>query len=389
MPPWATGPTSPARPWASGANFYGATLGGRANFSGVTLGDRANFYKATLGERAFFVGATLGDGARFSDATLEGMAVWQRASFLGTADFSGVNWNAKTHYGGAFDSARFEDLANFKTGRFHAFAALSDAAFKQRLLLQPASGGDTTESIFKQARTACEAAIATDLSPPARRTNESDEDYAKRRGNWTAPDEDDVRERRWGELSAGYRTAKAAMEAQGDFEREQAFYRFEVKARVKKPSIGWFERRAAGFYALWSNYGESIWRPFAGLSVFTLVFASAYFALAVGLKETPAPVQFPSASSALIWTGDADDAFQSLEFSLNNAFRPLSALATQEPIEGAGMVTQDKRLFERLLFENGAGWGVLVRLMVIIQSLLSFVLAFLFALAVRRKFQIS
>ena len=46
-------------------------------------------------------------------------------------------------------------------------------------------------------------------------------------------------------------------------------------------------------------------------------------------------------------------------------------------------------LGERLLFRTSGGISVLVRFLSIIQSLLSFLLAFLFGLAVRRKFQIS
>ena len=70
---------------------------------------------------------------------------------------------------------------------------------------------------------------------------------------------------------------------------------------------------------------------------------------------------------------------QALEFSLINVFKPLSAL-TADGLRGG-------TLGERLL--NAGDWLPLgVRALAVMQSLFAIVVAFLFALAVRRRFQI-
>ena len=208
------------------------------------------------------------------------------------------------------------------------------------------------------------AAIAADIA--SAKSNEDD----KRSRRQVARE---AKANRWDELAGGYRTAKAAMERQGAFERAQRYYRYEVQARIKKPTITWPERLAARFYGLFSDYGASIGRPFLGLGFFLLFFAGVYLSIGVNLGE-----------AVFSHTMLTEDSWQALEFSLNNAFRPLSALATQQPVEG-----ETVRLAGKLLYGHGGGWGNLVRAFAIFQSLISLVLAFLFGLAVRRKFQIK
>lgn len=401
---WFTGARFGERAWfvgarfGEGARFGDARFGEGAWFTGAQFGEGARFGGAQFGERASFVRAQFGERASFGGAQF-GEISWARAVFAGTSDFSDVNWRADHHYGGAFSGARFEDVADFRTENFSAFAALHDATFKQRLLLLPPSDGKRPEDMFAAARAAAKAAVAAEQKGLERKESESAGAFRRRR--------EQVRSRIWSELAGGYRTAKIAMEAAGDFEREQTFYRFEVKARMRKtheswilrrPGLSGWERFASFFYRVFSDYGASIGRPFAGLILFVVSFAGLYYAIAWNQFEevTPrfaAPVEISWSGSALPelrnWTGLSVDAIQALEFSLNNAFRPLSALATQEPVEGAAIPVPEKRLGEKLLFEAGTGWGLIVRIFAIIQSLLSFVLAFLFGLAVRRKFQIS
>ena len=77
-----------------------------------------------------------------------------------------------------------------------------------------------------------------------------------------------------------------------------------------------------------------------------------------------------------------------MEFSLSNTFLPLSELTTKEKTRDA-TGDQSTRLAQKLLFDYGAGVGFIVRGLFIIQSLRAITLAFLFGLAVRRKFQIG
>ena len=375
-----------------GANFFRATLGERANFFRATLGKRADFSRATLGERANFSFATLGDGADFSratlgeradfsEATLKGYASWAQALFKGHANFKDVKWNEETHYGGAFDSARFEDVANFKTTGFSAYAAFHDANFKQRLLLQPPEDGLRPEDMFATAERAATSKIKADEHALKQEDDETDKAFQTRKQA--------IADRIWAEVSGGYRTAKKAMEATGDFDREQTFYRFEVKARMKRPFVGMGEKLAAGFYNGLSDYGASIWRPFAGLLGFVVAFALVYTLLGVTLTgaQISGPVIGPPLSLNL---QPADVTLQSFEFSMNNAFRPLSALSTSAPSDAIHNGKCDTCSLAENLLHNENGWTrLLVKSLAILQSLLSFILAFLFGLAIRRKFQIS
>ena len=372
-----------------GATFTEATLGDRADFSGATLGEGAMFVLATLGDGADFFAATLGDRATFTGATLKGRASWVRAVFRGVSDFSEITWSDDTHYGGAFDSARFEDFANFKTTNFSAFAALHDATFKQRLLLQPPSEGQRPDDMFRAARAAAEQRIEDEIAGIAdweKRGDESDARFAARKK--AAPDE--IRDRVWSELSGGYRTAKKAMEDAGDFDREQTFYRFEVQARMERPRINPGERLAAWFYRVFSDYGASVGRPFVWLFGLMFGFAGVYLLMAALVTEraidppyrTEAPYHRLGEPAAPTW--------EAMELSINNAFRPLSALSTDVPREDRpNAACADCSVSDALLFHKDGWVRFTVKALAIIQSLLSFVLAFLFALAVRRKFQIS
>ena len=341
--------------FGDGAEFSGAQFGDGAGFSGAQFGDRAGFSGAQFGEWAVFGGAQFGDGAEF-----------RGADFKGNVSFEDVIWTADTHYSSSFMGARFRDVADFQTPNFSSFSIFDGADFQRKLLLSEPSNEHTPKTLFKRALNAAKGAVAKS-------------------------DEADAENKIYGQLSGGYRTAKNAMEKDSDFERAQRYYRFEVQARMHKKSTTWTEKWAAGFYAIFSDYGAAIGRPFLGLFFFTLVFAALYLGLAIGVGQSK--VHAPQFESGLTFVANSphEDSWQALEFSMNNAFRPLSALATEEPREGAlpeGEAAQ-LNLGERLLFRTSGGISVLVRFLSIIQSLLSFLLAFLFGLAVRRKFQIS
>ncbi|MEM8635384.1 MAG: hypothetical protein AAGF33_10450, partial [Pseudomonadota bacterium] len=198
---------------------------------------------------------------------------------------------------------------------------------------------------------------------------ESDADFAKRKR--AAPDE--IRRRIWSELAGGYRVAKKAMEAQGDFDREQIYYRFEVKARMRRPDISPTERLVSFFYNNASNYGASIGRPLLTFLFFLTVFASAYYALGVRLLVIGALHDTLPPSEGWV---------KAFELSWNAAFRGLFILPINEP-------DTVKSFTDKLFFPGRGWWGLITRALVTTQALLSLLLLFLFALAVRRKFQIS
>ncbi|MEL7481666.1 MAG: pentapeptide repeat-containing protein [Pseudomonadota bacterium] len=366
------------------AGFFQATFGNKATFSAATFGNKARFFQATFGNDARFWGAHFGDGANFSSATFRGTAKWDRVIFQGSADFSDVIWDETTHYGGAFDSARFEDVVNFKTPNFSAYAAFDDVTHKQKLLLAAPSNGLRPRDMWRRARAAAKRAVTNGLAAEAKDADAPPYlDWLLRQIRLTRRRaRREIKRRIWSQLSGGYRVAKKAMEAQGDFGREQTYYRFEVKARMRRPDISLTERFVSFFYNHVSNYGASIGRPFVGLGVFFVIFSMIY--LAMGAAFTGAKVEMPWQAEApyVRLEAPAPATWQAGEFSFGNAFRPLWALSARKPetVEVLG---------DRLLFHEHGGVRLLTKVFVVLQSLLSVVLAFLFALAVRRKFQIS
>ena len=379
------------------AVFMDAQFGEAAGFTRAQFGDRAVFMDAQFGDWAEFNGAQFGDQAGFSGAQFGEEAWFGGADFKGNVSFENVVWAAKAHYHSSFMGARFRDVADFRTLNFSSFSIFDGADFQRKLLLSEPSGEHTPKSLFEQAKGAAMTAVA-DLEPEERKAAQT---WYGKLWHFVWPFWDKKREAKnliYGQLSGGYRTAKNAMEKDSDFERAQRYYRFEVQARMHKKSTTWPEKWAAGFYALFSDYGAAIGRPFLGLFFFTLVFAALYLGLAIGVGQSKTYVPKLESEPAIVANpphfvadSQSEDIWQALEFSMNNAFRPLSALATEEPREGALPEGAAARLNlgERLLFRTSGGISVLVRFMSIIQSLLSFLLAFLFGLAVRRKFQIS
>jgi hypothetical protein len=71
---------------------------------------------------------------------------------------------------------------------------------------------------------------------------------------------------------------------------------------------------------------------------------------------------------------------QAFSLSLNNTFRPFSALSAKEFDEGT---------LGRFLLTHGDGIRNLVQAIAILQSLMALMCLFLFGLALRRRFRIS
>jgi hypothetical protein len=394
--------------FGDGARFWSATFGDGADFRAATFGDGARFWSATFGDGADFRGATFGVGVGFESATFGDRASFDSATFAGNlkatkmvcrgrfqmraaevkayADFSGAQWPERfEEQHAAFEGCRFRDVADFKTPDFSAFGLFDGAEFKGRvLLLDP--GDRDADALFLVARRAAQAAVKADKQAFRDHANavrehkealrqwqasEADKPEDERAKAPDPPELEYLDERganaRFGALAGGLRTLKLAMVAQSDVDREQRFYRYELKARAFRPSEPQAAKFAASVYGLAADYGASIGRPFIALAFVLVSFAAAYWSIGLGLglvslPPTPGPI------------------YQSLEFSLTNTFRPLSALTA----EGFREATLGKRLLE-----HSDLIALVVRLFSILQSLIALILAFLFGLAVRRRFQIA
>lgn|GEM_PF-5956157 len=337
-----------------------------AAFSGDTRFDHAQFKRAAHFKRVTFKGE-----ARFEDVIFTGMATFKSAQFYKAASFKDAQWgwasNKKAylpvHYGRAFYTARFHESANFETDRFTAFAAFDGAEFERKLYLRLPNKSSDPKDHFDRASHAVRSQIAKDEETA--RNNETEE---------RPPDlvSTSAQTKYWGELAAGYKTAKAAMLAEGDFDRAQLYNRFEIQARMKQPRATRLEKTAAALYGLSSNYGGSLIRPPAALFVVGLIFTGLYLILAH--VNGAVDVTHINTNAAL-----APETYDAISLSFKNAFLNLDSF-------GGSALTVAQT--SEKLFGNGWVAGI-ARALGVLQTLISLILAFLFGLALKRKFQIG
>ncbi|MEM7660875.1 MAG: pentapeptide repeat-containing protein [Pseudomonadota bacterium] len=356
-----------------GSAFNSAFFGTNAKFDNVSFGGSTRFVKATIGSKARFDYARFEGDAHFDRLTLKGNASWHAAEFQGYASFYKASWDAtgqKVHYGGAFSAARFRDVADFKTHSFWSFAAFDGATFEKTLLITPPPSDKAAKVLFREGCTAVNRAVQADLASAHGDCGTSSQVATS------------AKIRRWDELSGGYRTAKAAMERQGAFERAQGYYRHEIQARLKKPSTTSAERIAGRFYATFSDYGASIGRPFIGLLASFIVFAALYVLLALGHQLTLA------LSDQEHWPDIPVNIAALVEPAFDLSFS--NALGNFDPTETVQLNAGGERGLRNTTIDFGSGvWFWTARVLSAAQTLVSLILAFLFGLAVRRKFQIK
>jgi hypothetical protein len=240
--------------------------------------------------------------------------------------------------------------------------------------------------------------------------------------------------KRFVEVELAFRTLKLAMENNRDRIEEGRFFRLELLARRRRWDVPLWERWASGAYEALADYGNSLFRPFVSLLISYLVFSLLFFGMGaafdrwapivttpmtslsracqimvvedqIARRATRAQIEAcrppirtlkpvgkaatkaksPAAAPAfkplafLNWP----DGFAALTFSWNNIFRPLSALSAE------GVAPYEPSWASAMLYGYGSGWGLLVRVLATLQSLLAIVIVFMLALAIRRRFQIT
>ncbi|MBI1194150.1 MAG: hypothetical protein GC205_13410 [Bacteroidetes bacterium] len=342
------------------ANFTVATFSGGASFEKATFSGGANFWRTTFSGGADFQKATFSDWAIFENATFKAPVTFVGGTFEDVVIFNKVNW-PNLNVPNAFKGARFKDRVDFESNSLISVSAFNEAHFEI-----PPSFRDLTQSqldeVFGDSINQTKESI--------RQAKKAQAEAKRKKGKYEGLTPDQL----LAALEGGFRTLKKVADEKGNFLLSQTYYRFEVRTRVKRPEIAFWEKVAATFYGLSSDYGNSIARPFVSLAVILAGFAAIYLALAIEVN-------------LINWQDRAalqSGFFESLDFSLNNVFQPLSALSTDAPREGDA-----SSLAEKLLNNYGLGLGLIVTAISIVQSLTGIVLAFLFGLAVRRRFQIS
>ena len=370
-------------------SFDGVSFGTSARFDQTRFARRANFHAQARTSQPTFAGPVtfksaqfegpvlFGDSSTFPGADFAGRVSFRAATFEDYADFSRCTWPARAEDSqGAFEGARFRDVADFNTDAFDAFALFDGAGFERPIrFADPQS--ETPEDGFKRAVTATEDAVKRDDAAVAAAQSEDERKALDR----DRPPHERGADARWAALSGGLRTLKLAMEAQSDQDRQQRFYRFELRARLRRPSTPWWERRIAGpLYWASSDYGTSIAWPLAALLGLIAAFAAVYWAIAAlaGAGLGPAaPIDFALSQSVRpfgVWWGPAMPDIPPLPG------QPGASLA--ERLEAAPWRVQLAHALGQ------AGWTG-VKVIATVQSFFSIILLFLFALAVRRRFQIS
>ncbi|MBL8531418.1 MAG: pentapeptide repeat-containing protein [Hyphomonadaceae bacterium] len=406
--------------FARGARFDNAVIEGKADFSFTAFGGEAAFVSAKFNQNARFAFATFAGRAAFAAAHFHAIADWASARFRMEADFrdatfekpayfNSANFSGVLHmagaifrspagfreakfggrmdfraavfeaaasfesiawptlagdWHGAFQQARFRAAPSFAGSRFKALAAFAGAALENGLAIDD-EGEAAASRTFVQERRAAIAAAARDAQDWA--AEEIDKNGGRMNRSLIAKKRFAARETRLKQLESGCRVLKQAMAQASNKPYENMLYRFELQARRAQRDTPLWEKTLSHLYGLASNYGASMTRPFLALGVLLVVFAAHFYALGV--------------IHGLVGESITRDAWQAWDFSFANVFRPLSSLSGSDFERGT--------LAHRLLTIDTPGWTSAVRALSTLQSLLAIVLAFLFALAVRRRFQIN
>jgi|GEM_PF-4394957 len=160
-------------------------------------------------------------------------------------------------------------------------------------------------------------------------------------------------------VESGFRTLKLIMEGRRDREAEGEFFRLELMAWRRRSNVRPGLHFATDCYRVLSGYGQSVVRPLMSLMVTFFIFALLYFALL-----------YP-------WAGWGDDLFMAFWASLSRSF-PFGAFG-----DGSGLYR------EWINQSHGPGRAMAFMVLGTVQSFLTLIIAFLFGLSVRRRFQIS
>jgi uncharacterized protein YjbI with pentapeptide repeats len=357
--------------------FAGCTFDFAASFSRSQFASGASFKRAVFRGTADFSGSEFKGSADFKRAQFKSKADFRAATFEKPVSFQRIEWpESQYQWHGAFNSALFRGAVTFAGAKCRAFAAFDGARFESSVYIDEEPERSTEETFDRELAGALTAAMG-DTDRFEREENERRSKDGKERVSPTEKEDrlSVSRVNRLNELEGGCRTLRRAMESAGNRRREQLFYRLELRARRAQKALPRGERFFSWLYDTFSSYGASMTAPLVSLGFLLLAFTAIYGLGAWALDSCRDSTQIDPGSWSIAW--------ESLVFSLKNAFLPFSALAADKPLPGR------ETFGTALLFEYGSGIGLAVRALGTLQSLLALTFAFLFALALRRRFQIS
>ena len=342
------------------AKFQGPTSFNRALFSQLCQFSLARFAAGVSFREARFEQPVTFDRSDFSAGIAiegAGRVDFRAATFVENALFSDAIFPSEAdRYHGAFEGARFHKLADFKILKLSAFSAFAGADFERELLL--ANSGWDTKSAFNRAVLEAKRAAHRDL-----KWHLSNERWQH---GWVSEHERGL-DARFAGLEVGLRTLRRTMRTNNEQQREHEFYRYELQAACNRPSTPIWVKSFSFVYGIVSDYGNSIVRPIVALNALAILFAVVFWLWG---KEVSIP---PITGGGFL---------EALELSLQNIFRPFDVWSPR-------FLSDNEHLTAMQIKLAGTVNWIALRVAASIQSLLALALAFLVALALRRRFRMG
>ena len=390
--------------------FESAAFSGDARFVNAAFSGNASFANAAFSKDARFVNAAFSRDARFVNAAFSGNARFDNAAFSGGARFDNAEIST-----GSYDNVKFGRDVNFTAEKLGQDVGFDGARFTGPHRIAKISFGIWFVLLF----VFCGFFLRGNYTDSWRFWGAAVLSIVSGLGlyGWSVLGGSVAAS--W--IDADLKSAQTGMRALRRVARQSLNHELEaiahsaelkyrrlrpgatpLKALFTKP----IDKVFSCCYEAFSDYGQSIFRPILWLLISILVFAGAFFLWTD--RHTGCDMDYPPFTS---WMAPSNDQqvdwfspfqvqqaktcsvsfYQALDFSWSNTFKPLSAL----------MVGDDGRneLTSHLLYSVSGSetepkyqvdqTGFWVRVVATGQSFLAIILAFLLALAIRRRFQIS
>ncbi|MCH8488563.1 MAG: pentapeptide repeat-containing protein [Oceanicaulis sp.] len=364
-------------------NFEGSCFFGSANFtnvmfSGSTRFNKVRFYKSTNFSMARFVYSVL-----FQKVLFQGNCIFERAVFNSNCEFSKIEFSEnEVFWRGAFKKTLFEDFVDFSKSPYKLISMFDGARLDVGIHFPKLGEGDALNIFDHEV-----------IAPITSLKGQTERDEAFKA------------------VEHGAQVLKHQMRLASDPLREQRFYRFELIARRLQSTTHWSERVSSRLFGWLADYGLSVSRPLGCLVVTRALCATAYFGLArsaslldpagasQSVRVAIAPghyyLEVPAAQD-LILAQVVDGPSQRLNALANASASRIAEATTKGPLLFAielGFIPVSDPMghhtWAKDLSKQESWQSALFAFLRMTQRLISLILIFLTALALRRRFQIG
>ncbi|MDR3424044.1 MAG: pentapeptide repeat-containing protein [Alphaproteobacteria bacterium] len=344
----------------------------------------------------------------FRETHIWGNADFSNRTFVSRSDFSGTRFLACPSFHGAslHENTTFTHNTHFSTPPCHE-TSQTIIVYKKRLGIAESEVASTAEDMNRSriALSECNEDVAGDyvvlqaehdqamqdaeaalkkvrrlklqirqINFASQRRNSLIEEYTKSRRSPLNSDREQWSER-CQDYEQAYRRLKILMKQQEARNEELQFYTLEIKSRMLRRDVPRSEKSAAWLYGFTSNYGQSVQRPllFALFGWPLIIFALLFF--------------LTTCFQPGVAGGDA--ASHSLFFVVRNI---IPGLSLREALQGCSFESCYQLRYQEWIdgfIAAGSGIRFLFYLIAVLYSAVSLALWFLFALALKRRFQIG